>query len=119
MDENYILAKSRVESVFSENYKILNTFSAKELINVEYEPIYDYFKIQPVTDSSNYILIIIPQSEEILYQFKNCLGLYIPLFIAISFMFIFIKCDITLMALFTFVLILLGFLIIDFLLVIY
>jgi len=33
--------------------------------------IYDYFKIQPVNDSSNFILIIIPQSEEILYQFKN------------------------------------------------
>lgn len=32
---------------------------------------YDYFKIQPITDNNTFVLIIIPQSEEILYKFKN------------------------------------------------
>ena len=41
--EKYIVAKTLVEKIFGDDYKILNEFLGSELIEKEYEPLYPYF----------------------------------------------------------------------------
>ena len=44
-DENYILAKERVEDVLKDKeYKIVKEVSGKDLFGLEYEPVFPYFK---------------------------------------------------------------------------
>ena len=39
----YIVASSRIKEVFGEKFKILKTFSGKDLIGKSYKPIFDYY----------------------------------------------------------------------------
>lgn len=54
-----------------------NDFPINEMINGTASSVvikgitYDFFKLQPVPSVNTYVLIIVPQSEEIFYQFKN------------------------------------------------
>ena len=45
-DENYILAKARLEMLEKTKYKIVGEFQGKELISKNFEPHYDYYKIK-------------------------------------------------------------------------
>lgn len=43
-NENYVLAKKRLESVFSEkNYEIKKEFTGKDLLGLKYEPLFKYY----------------------------------------------------------------------------
>jgi isoleucyl-tRNA synthetase len=43
----YILAKSRVEAVFKENFKILRSVPSSEIIGKKYKPLFDYYSNDP------------------------------------------------------------------------
>ncbi len=42
-DEEFVIAKSRIEAVLGENVKIIETLFGHELVGKTYSPIYDYF----------------------------------------------------------------------------
>jgi len=44
-DEEYILAEALIETVLGENYEILDRKTGKELIGMEYEPLFDFAKV--------------------------------------------------------------------------
>ncbi|MEI6494528.1 MAG: class I tRNA ligase family protein [bacterium] len=52
----YVVAKSRVEAVFKENYKILREFKGSELIGKSYKPVFDYFQNKPLKDFQGKVL---------------------------------------------------------------
>jgi len=47
--ENYILAKKRKE-ILKEKYQIIKNFSGKNLVNLKYEPLFDYLSEQKAKD---------------------------------------------------------------------
>jgi isoleucyl-tRNA synthetase len=56
-DENYILAKEKVSEVFKENkYKTVKEFLGKELVGLEYEPLYDLGAVKKSGKKGWYIL---------------------------------------------------------------
>lgn len=50
-EDKFIVAKSRVEAVFKENFKILKEFKGRELIGLKYKPVFDYYQNKVLKDA--------------------------------------------------------------------
>ncbi len=51
--KTYVLAKSKVEAVFKQNYKILRTVGINELLGKKYKPLFDYYNNNKLENRDN------------------------------------------------------------------